>query len=243
MQAPGYFQLIRRQGAIRLVRQASDTPQFKAQRLNDPLLDQIEVALGDAVPTHIRLISSHFGGVTGFCGVTGMAAQSQLEITCLTIPQICGGGSELRIITIPNNNVRRYIIIQMQSKKSLLVGLPNISEILPHTFSQSEPEFGQRVVVLFKTSLMQMVKQHTEKTCCTDPEPCKPYIELLDRKREKSSDKRHHEPRHRSSEGFVLTGVFGVFLVHHRQILTILWSQPSDGPFPVFPHSVTRFLC
>src|ERR1700720_530099 len=48
MQAPGYFQLIRRQGAIRLVRQASDTPQFKAQRLNDPLLDQIEVALGDA---------------------------------------------------------------------------------------------------------------------------------------------------------------------------------------------------
>ena len=48
MQAPGYFQLIRRQGAIRLVRQTSATPQFKAQRLNDPLLDQIEVALGDA---------------------------------------------------------------------------------------------------------------------------------------------------------------------------------------------------
>src|SRR5271167_4743326 len=48
MQAPGYFQLIRRQSAIRLVHQASDTPQFEAQRLYDPLLDQIEVTLGDA---------------------------------------------------------------------------------------------------------------------------------------------------------------------------------------------------
>src|SRR6202047_2442598 len=48
MQAPGYFQLIRRQSAIRLVRQTGDTPQFEAQRLYDPLLDQIEVALGDA---------------------------------------------------------------------------------------------------------------------------------------------------------------------------------------------------
>src|SRR3984893_11044452 len=34
VQAPGYFQLVRRQGAIRLVRQASDTPTFKADRLN-----------------------------------------------------------------------------------------------------------------------------------------------------------------------------------------------------------------
>jgi hypothetical protein len=48
MQAPGYFQLMRRQSAIRLVDQASDTPQFEAQRLYDPLLDQIEVTLGDA---------------------------------------------------------------------------------------------------------------------------------------------------------------------------------------------------
>src|SRR6266851_48419 len=48
MQAPGYFQLMRRQSAIRLVRQAGDTPQFEAQRLYDPLLDQIEVTLGDA---------------------------------------------------------------------------------------------------------------------------------------------------------------------------------------------------
>src|SRR5713226_5465690 len=48
MQAPGYFQLMRRQSAIRLVRQASDTPQFEAQRLYDPLLDQSEVTLGDA---------------------------------------------------------------------------------------------------------------------------------------------------------------------------------------------------
>src|ERR1700682_5112862 len=48
MQAPGYFQLMRRQSAIRLVRQASDTPQFEAQRLYDPLLDQIEATLGDA---------------------------------------------------------------------------------------------------------------------------------------------------------------------------------------------------
>src|SRR5580704_6341208 len=48
VQAPDYFQLMRRQSAIRLVRQASDTPQLEAQRLNDPLLDQIEVALGDA---------------------------------------------------------------------------------------------------------------------------------------------------------------------------------------------------
>ena len=45
MQAPGYFQLMRRQSAIGLVRQASDMPQFEAQRLYDPLLDQIEVAL------------------------------------------------------------------------------------------------------------------------------------------------------------------------------------------------------
>src|ERR1700730_16107577 len=48
MQAPGYFQLMRRQSAIRFVDQASDTPQFEAHRLYDPLLDQIEVALGDA---------------------------------------------------------------------------------------------------------------------------------------------------------------------------------------------------
>ena len=47
MQAPGYFLFMRRQSAIRLVRQARDTPQFKAQRLNEPVLDQIEVALGD----------------------------------------------------------------------------------------------------------------------------------------------------------------------------------------------------
>src|ERR1700719_2348310 len=43
MQAPGYFQLMRRQSAIGLVHQASDTPQFEAQRLYDPLLDQSEV--------------------------------------------------------------------------------------------------------------------------------------------------------------------------------------------------------
>src|ERR1700726_496063 len=48
MQAPGYFQLIRRQSAIRLVHHASDPPQLEAQRLYDPLLDQIEVTLGDA---------------------------------------------------------------------------------------------------------------------------------------------------------------------------------------------------
>src|SRR5216684_3272647 len=48
MQAPGYFQLKRRQSAIGLVRQASDMPQLEAQRLYDPLLDQIEVTLGDA---------------------------------------------------------------------------------------------------------------------------------------------------------------------------------------------------
>src|SRR3984893_37291 len=48
MQAPGYFQLMRRQSALRLVHQASDTPQFEAQRLYDPLLDQSEVTLGDA---------------------------------------------------------------------------------------------------------------------------------------------------------------------------------------------------
>src|SRR5580704_12505632 len=42
MQAPGYFQLTCRQSAIRLVRQAGDTPQFEAQRLYDPLSDQIE---------------------------------------------------------------------------------------------------------------------------------------------------------------------------------------------------------
>src|SRR6266852_1422344 len=47
MQAPGYFQLIRRQSAIRLVHHTSDTPQFEAQRLYDPLLDQIEVTLGN----------------------------------------------------------------------------------------------------------------------------------------------------------------------------------------------------
>ena len=46
VQAPGDFQLISRQGAIGLVRQASDTPQFEAQRLDNPLLDQIEVTLG-----------------------------------------------------------------------------------------------------------------------------------------------------------------------------------------------------
>jgi hypothetical protein len=39
MKAPGYFQLIRRQSAIRLVRQASDIPQFEAQRLYNSLLD------------------------------------------------------------------------------------------------------------------------------------------------------------------------------------------------------------
>ena len=48
MQAPGYFLFMRRQSALRLVRQARDTPQFEAQRLYDLLLDQIEVALGDA---------------------------------------------------------------------------------------------------------------------------------------------------------------------------------------------------
>jgi hypothetical protein len=48
MQAPGYFQLIRRQSAIRPVDQASDPPQFEGQRLYSPLLDQIEVTLGDA---------------------------------------------------------------------------------------------------------------------------------------------------------------------------------------------------
>ena len=48
MQAPGYFLFMRRQSAIRLVRQARDTPQFEAQRLYDPLFDQIEVTLGDA---------------------------------------------------------------------------------------------------------------------------------------------------------------------------------------------------
>src|SRR5580693_9298482 len=48
MQAPGYFQLTVRQSSIRFVHQASDTPQFEAQRLYDPLLDQIEVMLGDA---------------------------------------------------------------------------------------------------------------------------------------------------------------------------------------------------
>src|SRR5216684_8727923 len=48
MQAPGYFQLTLRQGAIRLVHQAGDIPQFEAQRLYDHLLDQIEVTLGDA---------------------------------------------------------------------------------------------------------------------------------------------------------------------------------------------------
>src|ERR1700730_13982028 len=48
MQAPGYFQLMRRQSAIWLVGQASDTPQFKAQRLYDPILDQSEITLGDA---------------------------------------------------------------------------------------------------------------------------------------------------------------------------------------------------
>src|SRR6266446_6775962 len=48
MQAPGYFQLIRRQSAIGLVRHASDMPQFEAQRLYDPILDQSEVPLGDA---------------------------------------------------------------------------------------------------------------------------------------------------------------------------------------------------
>ncbi len=48
MQAPGYFQLMPRQSAIRLVRQTGDTPQFEAQRLYDPRLDQIEVTLGDA---------------------------------------------------------------------------------------------------------------------------------------------------------------------------------------------------
>src|ERR1700687_5370063 len=48
MQAPGYFQLTVRQSAIRLLHQASDIPQFEAQRLYDPLLDQIEVTLGDA---------------------------------------------------------------------------------------------------------------------------------------------------------------------------------------------------
>ena len=37
MQAPGYFQLIRRQSAIGLVRHASDMPQFEAQRLYDPI--------------------------------------------------------------------------------------------------------------------------------------------------------------------------------------------------------------
>src|ERR1700724_2194336 len=47
MEAPGYFQLTLRQSAIRLVRQASDTPQFEAQRLYHPLLDQIEVTLGN----------------------------------------------------------------------------------------------------------------------------------------------------------------------------------------------------
>src|ERR1700736_1136632 len=48
MQAPGYFQLMRRQSAIWLVGQASDTPQFEAQRLYDPILDQSEITLGDA---------------------------------------------------------------------------------------------------------------------------------------------------------------------------------------------------
>src|ERR1700730_3603703 len=48
MQAPGYFQLMRRQSAIGLVRHASDMPQFEAQRLYDPILDQSEVTLGDA---------------------------------------------------------------------------------------------------------------------------------------------------------------------------------------------------
>src|ERR1700730_11607771 len=36
MQAPGYFLFMRRQSAIWLVGQASDTPQFEAQRLYDP---------------------------------------------------------------------------------------------------------------------------------------------------------------------------------------------------------------
>src|ERR1700719_4358100 len=48
MQAPGYFLFMPRQSAIRLVRQARDTPQFEAQRLYDTLFDQIEVTLGDA---------------------------------------------------------------------------------------------------------------------------------------------------------------------------------------------------
>src|SRR6266446_9829174 len=48
MQAPGYFQLMRRQSAVGLVRHASDMPQFEAQRLYDPILDQSEVTLGDA---------------------------------------------------------------------------------------------------------------------------------------------------------------------------------------------------
>src|ERR1700730_4057237 len=48
VQAPGYFQLMRRQSAIGLVRHASDMPQFEAQRLYDPILHQSEVTLGDA---------------------------------------------------------------------------------------------------------------------------------------------------------------------------------------------------
>src|ERR1700736_3865292 len=39
---------MRRQSAIGLVRHASDMPQFEAQRLYDPILDQSEVTLGDA---------------------------------------------------------------------------------------------------------------------------------------------------------------------------------------------------